>query len=87
VSSSDTVLKPLNHENAYTNISPLPNTNPKCPQLVVLIPIVYFVKSGGENERGLNLNKCYPVQDKLVYLLDRTYAMGEAPELTINDLI
>jgi hypothetical protein len=29
VSSSDTVLKPLYHENAYSKLSVLPNTSPR----------------------------------------------------------
>ena len=35
VSSKETVLKLLYHENAYNNTSDLPNTNPRCLQLVV----------------------------------------------------
>ena len=62
VSSKETVLKLLYHENAYKNNSDLPNTNPRCPQLVV--PNVYLIQTAAlENVRGLNLNKCCPVQE------------------------
>jgi hypothetical protein len=62
VSSSDTVLSPLYIENAYSKFSVLPNTSPQCPQLVV--PSVYFIQTAAlEKVRGLNLNKCYPVQE------------------------
>jgi hypothetical protein len=61
-SSKETVLFPLYHENAYKNDSDLPNTNPRCPQLVV--PIVYIIQTAGlENARGSNLNRCCPVQE------------------------
>ena len=56
------MLNPLYHENAYTNDSDLPNSNPRCPQLVV--PYVYFIQAVAlEKVRGLNLNKCCPVHD------------------------
>ena len=64
VSSKETVLNPLYHENAYTNDSVLPNTNPRCPQLVLLLPNVYFIQTAAlENVRGSNLNKCCPVHE------------------------
>jgi hypothetical protein len=62
VSSKETVLKPLYHENAYINDSVLPNANPRCPQLVV--PDVYFIQTAAlVNVRGLKLNKCCPVHE------------------------
>ena len=67
-SSKETVLNPLYHENAYTNDSVLPNTNPRCPQLVLLLPNVYFIQTAAfVNVRGLNLNKCCPVHDDKVF--------------------
>jgi hypothetical protein len=61
VSSKETVLNPLYHENAYKNNYDLPNTNPRCPQLVV--PSVFLIQTSAlENVRGSNLNKCCPVQ-------------------------
>ena len=63
VSSKETVLDPLYHENAYKNDSDLPNTNPRWPQLVV--PNVYLIQTASlENVRGSNLNKCCPVHDE-----------------------
>ncbi len=60
VSSKETVLYPLYHENAYNNTSDLPNSNPRCPQLFV--PFVYLIQIGAlEKVSGLNLNKCCPV--------------------------
>jgi hypothetical protein len=61
VSSKETVLKLLYHENAYINDSVLPNANPRCPQLVV--PDVFLIQAALENVRGLNLNKCCPVHE------------------------
>jgi hypothetical protein len=56
------VLLLLNHEYAYKNDYNLPNSNPKCPQLVV--PYVYFIQTGAlEIVKGSNLNKCCPVHD------------------------
>ena len=61
MSSKETVLFPLYHENAYNNDSDLPNSNPRRPQLV---PNVYFIQTAAiEKVRGLNLNKCCPVHD------------------------
>ena len=61
VSSKETVLFPLYHENAYKNNSDLPNTNPRCPQLVV--PNVYLIQTPAlENVRESNLYNCCPVQ-------------------------
>jgi hypothetical protein len=53
------------------------------------VPSVYFIQTAVlEKLRGLNLNKCYPEQEKLFILkLESTYAIGEAPELTVIDLI
>jgi hypothetical protein len=50
---------------------------------------VYFIQTGAlEKVRGLNLNKCYPVHDVVAdLLLESTYAMGDAPELIVIDLI
>jgi hypothetical protein len=63
VSSKETVLFPSYHENAYKNDSDLPNANPRCPQLEIVLPDVYFIQSAAlENVRGLNLNKCCPEQ-------------------------
>jgi hypothetical protein len=79
------VLKLLNLENAYNKLSLLPKTNPKWLQLVD--PFVYFIQTGKvENMRGSNLNKCYPEQ-LLNLLFESTYAMGEMPELIVNDHI
>ena len=62
MSSKETVLFELYHENAYKNDSVLPNTNPRWPQLVV--PDVYFIQTAVlVNVRGLNLNKCCPVHE------------------------
>jgi hypothetical protein len=61
VSSKETVLFPLYYENAYNNDSDLPNSNPRCPQL---LPNVYFIQTAAlENVRGSNLNKCCPVHE------------------------
>ena len=58
------MLFPLYHENAYNNDSDLPNSNPRCSQLV---PNVYFIQTAAlENVRGSNLNKCCPVHDDKV---------------------
>jgi hypothetical protein len=52
----------LNHEYAYKNDYDLPNSNPKCPQLVV--PNVYLIQTAGiEIVKGSNFNKCWPVLD------------------------
>jgi hypothetical protein len=61
VSSKETVLFKLYHENAYINDSVLPNANPRCPQLVV--PDVFLIQAALENVRGSNLNKCCPVHN------------------------
>jgi hypothetical protein len=62
LSSKETVLNPLYHENAYKNNSDLPNTNPRCPQLVV--PNVYLIQTAAlENARGSILNNRCPVQE------------------------
>ena len=67
VSSKETVLKPLYHENAYINDSVLPNSRPRCPQLSKELPDVYFIQTAAlENVRGSNLNKCCPVHDDKV---------------------
>ena len=67
MSTKETVLNPLDHENAYTNDSDLPNSNPRCPQLSV--PFVYLIQTGAlEKTRGLNLNKCCPVHDDEIFL-------------------
>jgi hypothetical protein len=56
------VLLLLNHEYAYKNDYDLPNSNPKCPQLVV--PNVYLIQTAGiEIVKGSNFNKCWPVLD------------------------
>ena len=60
VSSKETVLSPLNQENAYTNASDLPNANPRCPQLSTELPDVYFIQAALVIVRGLNLNKYCP---------------------------
>lgn len=78
----------LYNENAYRNISLLPNSSPKCPQLEPLYPLVYFFQSGADKVRGSNLNKYYPLQEEaelLVLLFESTNAMGEVPELIIID--
>ena len=63
-SSSDSVLFPSYHENAYSKLSLLPNTSPRLSQLLMLLPLVYFIQTAAlEKVRGLNLNKCYPVQE------------------------
>jgi hypothetical protein len=80
----------LYHENAYKRIYYLPNTNPRWPQLLEVLPIVYLVQTGGKKVRGSNLNKYYPVHVEgfTPYLLfESTYAMGKGPELTASDLI
>jgi hypothetical protein len=57
------VLLLLNHEYAYKNDSDLPNSNPKCPQLLV-VPNVFKIQTAAiEIVKGLNLNKCCPVHD------------------------
>jgi hypothetical protein len=56
------VLLLLNHEYAYKNDYDLPNSNPKCPQLVV--PNVYFIQTAAlEIVKGSNLNKYWPELD------------------------
>jgi len=63
-SSKVIVLKPLYQENAYIKPSVLPNTSPRWPQLLKLLPIVYFIQATAvEDQRGLNLNKSYPVHE------------------------
>ena len=62
-SSKETVLFELYHENAYKNDSVLPNTNPRCPQLFIVLPDVFLIQAALENVRGLNLNKCCSVHD------------------------
>jgi hypothetical protein len=67
VSSKETVLFPSYHENAYNNDSVLPNTSPRCPKLMLLLPNVYFIQTAAfENVRGLNLNKCCPIRNEVV---------------------
>ena len=60
------MLKLLYHENEYKNNSDLPNTNPRCPQLVV--PNVFLIQTAAlEIVRGLNLNKCCPGHEKELF--------------------
>jgi hypothetical protein len=60
-SSKETVLFALYHENAYNNYSDLPNANPRCPKLLIVLPNVCFIQTLSlENVRGSNLNKCCP---------------------------
>ncbi len=55
-------------EKEYINFSFLPNVNPRCRQLVEVLPIVCLDHIGIlENVRGLNLNKFYPEHDDEVY--------------------
>jgi hypothetical protein len=66
LSSKETVLKPLYRENAYKNNSDLPNTNPRCPQLLLVLPNVYLIQTAAlENVRGSNLNRFCPVNEEL----------------------
>jgi hypothetical protein len=59
------VLLLLNHEYAYKNDYDLPNSNPKCPQLVD--PNVFFIQIAAlEIVKGSNLNKCWPGHDDKV---------------------
>jgi hypothetical protein len=44
VSSKETVLSPLNQENAYKNYYDLPNVNPRCPQLSLELSNVYLTQ-------------------------------------------
>jgi hypothetical protein len=60
VSSKLTVLRLLNQENAYNTDSLRPNVNPRWPQLVVSLPVVFLVQEDGwvVIVAGSNLNKC-----------------------------
>ena len=62
------MLYRLYHENEYKSCSFLPNTNPRCPQLLVLLPIVFLIQTDVdvEDQRGSNLNKCCPVHEEEV---------------------
>ena len=64
--SKETVLFPSYHENAYKNASDLPNANPRCPQLVAVLPIVFLIQIASvEKVIGSNFNKCCPEQPGL----------------------
>jgi len=45
MSSKETVLKELNLDNAYKKSSPLPNVNPRLPQLLYVEPAVYLIQA------------------------------------------
>ena len=88
MSSKETVLLELNLENAYKSCSPLPNVNPRWPQLFNVEPVVYLIQADewAVIVVGSNLNNYWP-QQLPVLKLDKTYAIGDGPELITIDLI
>ena len=58
-----------------------------CPQLEPLLSTVYLIQTGVlEKLLGSNLNKICPVQLPPTLLSERTYAIGDIPELINIDL-
>jgi hypothetical protein len=75
ISSKVTVFNELNYEKVYKNCSFLPNVNPRCPQLLILLPMVFLYHMGIlENDFGSNLKKCYPKHDEDDFKFVKTYA-------------
>ena len=87
MSSKEIVLLELNQENAYKSCSPLPNVNPRWPQL--FDPVVCLIQADewAVIVVGSNLNNYWPVQNSPGRKLDKTYAIGDGPELITIDLI
>ena len=87
MSSKETILLSSYLENTYTNFYDLPNTSPRCPQLLLSLPIVFLIQAGVvENARGSNLNKSWPMHELSAILFESMYAMGDGSELTSIDL-
>ncbi len=87
MSSKETVLLELNQENAYKSSSPLPNVNPRWPQS--FDPVVCLIQADEWDVIvvGSNLNNYWPVHAAFGFKLDKTYAIGDGPELITIDLI